>query len=157
MSGFNISLTPSRWASRALLLTALWPPLLLALTPMPWWALLLATPLLLACYSFGYRAFQQLQQAVSLALNRDGSVYWFDAAEAGANTAAPAQLCRGGLVSQWALRLNWQIGKDKRTYQRWIFADQCSSAEFRALARAINQQNWQQQHADNNPTPGGLK
>ena len=98
---------------------------------MPWWALLLATPLLLACYSFGYRAFQQLLPGVSLALNRDGSVYWFDA-EAGANTAAPAQLCRGGLVSQWALRLNWQIGKDKRTYQRWIFADQCSSAEFRA-------------------------
>ena len=124
---------------------------------MPWWALLLATALLLACYSFGYRAFQQLQQGVRLTLNPDGSVYWFDAAAAGGNTAAPAQLCHGGLVSQWALRLNWQTGKGKRAYQRWIFADQCSSAEFRALARAINQQNWQQHHADNNLKPGGLE
>lgn len=157
MSGFNISLTPSGWASRALLLTALWPPLLLALTPMPWWALLLATPLLLAGYSFGYQAYQQVQQARLLALNSDGSVYWFDPAETGGNTAAPAQVCHGGLVSQWAVRLSWRQSKEQRPYQRWIFADQCSSAEFRALARAINQQNWQQQHADNNLKPGGLE
>lgn len=124
---------------------------------MPWWALLLATPLLLAGYSFGYQAYQQVQQARLLALNSDGSVYWFDPAETGGNTAAPAQVCHGGLVSQWAVRLSWRQSKEQRPYQRWIFADQCSSAEFRALARAINQQNWQQHHADNNLKPGGLE
>ena len=145
MSASELVLTPSRWAQRVLMLTALWPLLLFWLVPMPWWALLFAVPLLFSSYWLGVRQYHQLRRQQALLLHNDGTVHWFTLPASAA--VVSGTLC-GGLVSQWAIKLCWQRDNSKAISQQWVFADQCPPAQFRALARAVNQANWQRQPAD---------
>jgi hypothetical protein len=119
-----------------LVLLALLPPLMLAGTPLPLlWSCLL-TPLWLWYYWQWYNQIHYLRCSSTLTLGNTGQLYWF-------NTGVVAgQLCRGGLVSQYAIKLRWQRLADNGYCQRWVFSDQCADAEFRALARAVTQQNW---------------
>jgi hypothetical protein len=115
------------------------------LVPMPWWALLLAAPLLFSGYWLGVKQYQQLRLSRALLLNSDGTVHWF--AVPASPAATSGRLC-GGLVSQWAIKLCWHRDNSKVISQNWVFADQCPPAQFRALARAVNQASWQRQQAD---------
>ncbi len=118
------------------MLLALLPLLVMAFTPAPWPALLLLALLCLWFYSSWYRMFLASRAEQRLTLQQD-RLHWFTPAQ------GAATLCRGGLVSQHMLKLCWLSDTDQRPQQRWLFADQCSDSEFRALARAINQCNWQ--------------
>ncbi|MGP9800302.1 protein YgfX [Rheinheimera sp. NSM] len=127
------------------MILALMPAFVLALTPMPllWW--FGVAPLLAGFYWLCYGQWQALQQSAALALQADGQLRWFGTA------LPPGKLSDAGLISQHAIRLCWRGETDKRHYQRWIFADQCPEADFRALARVINQRNWQSAAADTSP------
>ncbi|GAB60115.1 protein YgfX [Rheinheimera nanhaiensis] len=144
MSASELVLAPSRRAKMVLMLTALWPPLLFWLVPMPWWGLLVAMPLLFSGYWLGVKQYQQLCLSQALLLHNDGTVHWFTVP---ASPAAVSGILCGGLVSQWAIKLYWRRDNSKAISQRWVFADQCPPAQFRALARAVNQANWQRQPA----------
>jgi hypothetical protein len=141
VSGFNISLRPSAYAGRALALLALLPPLLLAVMPLPVLWLYLLTPLLLLFYWQWYGQLQRLKQGRMLALGSDGQLHWFEPHDA-AQPSQHGQLLPGGLVSQYALKLCWRAADNELRQYYWVFADQCPEAQFRALARAVNQQNW---------------
>ncbi len=118
---------------------AMLPPLIMALTPAPWPALLLFALLCLWFYTRWYQVFVASQQPQQLTLQQN-TLHWF-APPDGSST-----LCRGGLVSQHALKLCWLSANGQQRRQRWVFADQCSDTEFRALARAVNQCNWSGSH-----------
>lgn len=134
MSAYNIYLKPSHAYRGLLLLLALVPLLIMALTPAPLAVLVVLLLLCLWFYSAWYRLFAASHNSAYFTLVQD-CLHWQTPCY------GQTQLCRGGLVSQQVLRLNWQAGG--KIQQRWVFADQCSDEAFRALARAINQRNWQ--------------
>jgi len=119
-----------------LVLLALLPLPIMAVTPAPWPALLLLVLLCLWFYASWYRIFVASLKLQRLTLHQD-KLHWFVPAH------GSATLCRGGLVSQHMLKLCWLTDNGQGLMQRWVFADQCSDSEFRALARAVNQCNWQ--------------
>ncbi|MBU1310704.1 MAG: hypothetical protein KKE30_14380 [Gammaproteobacteria bacterium] len=135
MSAFNICLKPSRWYQAGLLLLAVLPVLIMALTPAPWPVLLLLAALCLWFYSSWYARFQASHATAQLTLQQD-RLHWFVPA------LGSATLCQGGVVSQHMLKLCWRQDNSQHPAQLWVFADQCSDSEFRALARAVNQCNW---------------
>lgn len=74
--------------------------------------------------------------ARGLSLQADGRLRWWQSEQ-------PAgQLIAGCLVSEFALLLRWRSDNNKRHLQ-WLLADQLSVADYRALARQLNQFNWQ--------------
>jgi hypothetical protein len=137
VSAYNLSLSASRWCQRGMMLLAALPVLVLAVTPLGGTGVMLVALVLLLFYWHWYGVLQQLQQSAALTITDNSQLHWFNSA------LPPGRLLPGGLVSQHMLRLQWQADTDQRCYRKWIFADQCSEAQFRALARAISQQNWQ--------------
>jgi len=120
-----------------MLLLAALPVLVLAVVPLNGGGVMLAAVLLPLFYWHWYGVLQQLRQSAALTITDSGQLHWF-------NISLPnGRLLPGGLVSQHMLRLQWQADTGERCYRKWIFADQCSELQFRALARAISQQNWQ--------------
>lgn len=137
MSAYNVSLSASRWCQRGMLLLAIVPVLTLAITPLGGAGVILVAVSLPLFYWYWYGVLQQLRHGASLTITDNSQLSWF-------NSALPAgRLLPGGLVSQHMLRLQWQADSDKRCHRKWIMADQCSEPQFRTLARAISQQNWQ--------------
>jgi len=137
VSAFNISLSASRYCLRGMFLLAALPVLALAVTPLGVSGVILVALVVPLFYWHWYKMWQQLHHGVALTVTDNSQVHWF-------NSALPAgRLLPGGVVSQHMLRLQWQAEPEQRCYRKWIFADQCSEAQFRALARAISQQNWQ--------------
>lgn len=141
MSAYNIALKPSRYCQYGLVVLTVLPALVLAVTPVPllWWLWLV--PVLLLFYCQCYAQWFALKQTAALALLADGQLRWFGVA------LPPGRLSDSGLISHYAIRLDW-LGEGQRRYRRWIFADQCPDADFRALARVVNQRNWQSAAAD---------
>lgn len=137
MSAYNISLSASRLCQRGMLLLAALPVAVLAVTPLGITGFIVAVLVLLLFYWHWYAVLQQLQQSDALTLTDNTQIFWFN------SNLPPGRLVSGGLVSQHMLRLQWQPETGQRCYRKWIFADQCSEPQFRALARAISQQNWQ--------------
>ncbi|MDR6981524.1 hypothetical protein J2X32_000132 [Rheinheimera pacifica] len=137
MSAYNLSLSASRLCQRGMLLLAALPVLVLAVTPLGVTGVILVAVVLPLFYWHWYGVLQQLQQSAALTLTDNSQLRWFN------SNLPPGRLLPGGLVSQHMLRLQWQADTDQRCYRKWIFADQCSEPQFRALARAISQQNWQ--------------
>ena len=137
MSAYNFSLAPSRWCQRGMLLLAAWPVPVLAVTPLGAAGVVLVAVLLPLFYWHWYGVLQQLRySSATLTITDNSQLHWFN------SNLPPGRLLPGGLVSQHMLRLQWQADTDQRCYRKWIFADQCSEMQFRALARAISQQNW---------------
>ncbi|WP_215396482.1 protein YgfX [Rheinheimera oceanensis] len=120
-----------------MLLLAAWPVPVLAVTPLGITGVVLVAVVLPLFYWHWYGVLQQLQQNAALTITDNSQLHWFN------SNLPPGRLLPGGLVSQHMLRLQWQADTDQRCYRKWIFADQCSEMQFRALARAISQQNWQ--------------
>ena len=142
MSAFNVVLTPSRYARLGLLLLALLPVLVLATHPLEggWrYALLMLS---FGYYWQCYSQFSQLEQSTIFTLTAQGRLQ-------SANASLPSgQLIAGGLVSQYVLKLCWRCDDGDVVHQRWIFADQCTDTEYRALARLVNQTHWQPRQAN---------
>jgi len=70
-----------------------------------------------------------------LYISAEGSVHWQPAYR------AAGQLSSRSLVTQWLIQLCWQDQHQKK-HVVWIFSDQLSSADYRALARHIQLQRW---------------
>lgn len=110
--------------------------MLVAFQPLPPVSLWLATPLLFALYWYGVCLYRHGPVAAGLSLQANGQLRWWQSEQ-------PAgQLVAGCLVSEFALLLRWQSG-DSRQHLQWLLADQLSVADYRALARQLNQFNWQ--------------
>ena len=141
MFAYSLAIQPSRWR-RYLLFT----PLLLALSV----ALLLPSAgiwlwsylLLLSLFAYyWWQHWSDRQTPVTLLLGEQGELRWLQC-----DTAA-GQLQADSLVLEWAIRLQWRTEPSRlcphgQLQQRWIFADQCSDDDFRALARSIRQRRW---------------
>lgn len=129
-------LSPSRYQRYGLLLLALLPLLVVAVLPVSLMWFLLLAPCLTLYYWQWHSYLQHLQRDVAFSINQLGELHWF---------APQLRHCQltGGLVSQHAILLRWQAMDTQHKGQRWIFADQCDDRSFRALARAINQHQWQ--------------
>lgn len=136
MSAYNLTLQPSQYVRRGLLLVAGTPPFVMAFSPLSAVWLIVLLPALLLFYRQWWHSWHSVNQPALLTLNTDGKLYWFGGA------VASGQLASGGLVSQYAVKLRWRRHTDQRVCQRWIFSDQCLPAQYSALARAITQQNW---------------
>ena len=148
MSAFNLQLKPSRAPCWALLALSLLPAVQLGLMPVQsngWWLLLVVLPLYFwQCH----RWFGQPGSTKHLVIAADNQLHWFAPEQGMSGKPALAQhglLQPGGRVSEWFIQLCWQqqtAAKPQRRYC-WILADQCSEAEYRALARIVTQLNWQ--------------
>lgn len=136
MSAYNIVIRPSSYAKTALILLAFTPALVLAFSPLTGFWLYILAVVSFSYYWQWFAQFQRLTVTATLALNLDGSVQWFG------KVAGSGNLSAGGLICPYALKLCWRDNLHNRLHQRWVFADQCSDQQFRALARAINQCNW---------------
>ncbi|KKO44515.1 hypothetical protein WG68_15310 [Arsukibacterium ikkense] len=115
---------------------------LFCIEPLPLVTLGLAAPFLCALFWLGISCYQQGPPAMGLTLNVDGQLRWWQ-------SALPAgQLMVGSLVSEYGLLLRWHDA-DNRQYQQWLLYDQLTIADYRALARQLNQVNWQGQSNSN--------
>ena len=140
MSAFNIQLKPSRSYLALMCGLAALPLVLLAVTPLSAAALCLLAVLCAGFYALWYDSVRQSRRLNTLTL--DGELlHWFTPATQ--KSVQQYRLLPGGLVSQVALRLCRQSVSDNQPSQFWVFADQCPPEQYRALARAINQLNWQ--------------
>lgn len=136
MSAYNIVIRPSRYAKAALILLAFMPALVLAFSPLTEFWLYIVAVASFTYYWQWFAQFQRLTVTATLALNLDGGLQWFG------KIAGSGNLSAGGLICPYALKLCWLDNLHHRLHQRWVFVDQCSDEQFRALARAINQCNW---------------
>lgn len=138
MFEYSLALSPSRWRRYLLLLPlllAVYPALLLPSSGLWLWGYLL---LLLIFALHWWQQWQLRHTHESLLIGEQGELRWLQ-------SKAPAgQLQADSLVLEWAIRLHWRTSASRRfprgqLLQRWIFADQCSDDDFRALARSIRQ------------------
>lgn len=137
MSGSSLVLKPSKWRCRALLLAAALLALLFLLLPLTAERYLPAWLVLTAWFYLLWQLAQQPLTATMLQLNTKGELRWF-----AANLPA-GQLQPDCLLSRYALQLSWR-DQDGKSWRRWLFADQLSDADYRALARQIRMLQWQQ-------------
>jgi hypothetical protein len=136
VSEFNLCLQPSRLAQRLLWLALPLPMLVLLANPVPIVTWLIVGPLILLYYFIWLRAVQRRQVSQQAALSVEGNLHWF------APINDRGRVKQGGLVSQYALRLNWYSDNQQQVLQQWIYYDQCLPNDYRALARVISQANW---------------
>lgn len=107
-----------------------------ALQPLPPLMLWLSAPFLFLLYRYLVILYRQTPVARGLSLQADGQLRWWQSDQPG------GQLMAGCLISEYALLLSWQ-SVNKQQHWQWLFADQLSAADYRALARQLNQFNWQ--------------
>lgn len=137
MSGCNVVIKPSAWRRGCLLVLGIMLFAMFCVQPLPLLALWLAAPLLCSLYWYGISIYRLGPVAKGLALQADGQLRWWQSERPG------GQLIAGCLVSEFGLLLRWQsIGNHQ--HQQWLLADQLNTADYRALARQLNQFNWQQ-------------
>lgn len=122
-------------AKTLMLALLLMPLLIMATVPLsPIWLLAMSAVLLLFYWQW-WGQFQRLAKTESFTLTAKGELHF----------VSPYRLVKltGGLVSTQAILLRGNIDSRNTSFQYWVFADQCSDAQFRALARAVNQCSWQ--------------
>jgi len=144
VSGCNVAIRGSVWRRRGLLALAFMLVLVFLLQPLPGLALWLASPLLFLVYWYGVRCYRQPRLAAGLSLQADGQLRWWQ------STLPGGALREGCLVSEFGLLLRWQ-SEHAQLHLHWLLADQLTATDYRALARRINQFNWQcaaTKHAD---------
>ncbi|MBV2130655.1 protein YgfX [Arsukibacterium indicum] len=136
MSGCNIAINPSVWRRYGLLVLAVMLFALVVSQPLTQLALWLAAPFVWALYWYGLTLYRQSPVASGLNLHASGQLNWWQSKH------PSGQLIAGCLVSEFALLLRWQCAGNKQ-HSQWLVADQLSAADYRALARQLNQFNWQ--------------
>ncbi|MAD74198.1 MAG: hypothetical protein CML20_05275 [Rheinheimera sp.] len=136
MSGCNVVIGNSVWRQRGILALAVMVFLLFVLQPLPGVAVGLAAPLLFVVYWYGIRCYRQPRVATGLSLQPDGQLQWWHSKLPG------GQLREGCLVSEFGVLVRWQC-QHAQLHLQWLLADQLTAADYRALARQLNQFNWQ--------------
>lgn len=134
----SVAIWPSRWRQYLLiapLLLAVSLALLLPSSGLWLWSYLVLLALF-AC--FWWQQWSELQISQSLLIGEQGELRWLQG-----DTPA-GQLQADSLVLEWAIRLHWRTAPSRvyprgHMQQRWLFADQCSDDDFRAIARSIRQ------------------
>jgi hypothetical protein len=98
-----------------------------------WWG---SVPMLAGCYWLLQR-WQQPLLASQLSLSEQGELRWLgDSLPAG-------QLLPQSLVCDWGIWLYW-LDNQQQTRHCWLYQDNFSNADFRALARHCQLVRWQQ-------------
>ena len=139
MSASDFCLKPGKTRGYLLLALASLPAAVVSTTALTLEQLAMAALPLVWFYWYWYRVWQHHKQPLLFSLSDNGELHW-------TATALPSgRLYRGGLVSQWVLKLNWRSSAGNQQFEKWIFPDQCSAEQYRALARALNQHNWPSQ------------
>lgn len=136
MSGSSLALKPSHWRRRALLSAAVLLTLLFLVLPLTAERYLLAWLVLTAWFYLLWQLALQPLAATMLQLSTDGELRWFAA------SLPSGQLQSDCLLSRYAVQLSWR-DNDGKIWRRWLFADQFSESDYRALARQIRMLQWQ--------------
>ena len=136
MSGCNVAICRSRWRQYGLLVLAIVVFLIFAIQPLSLLTLWLIAPFLWGLYWYGIILYQQKAVAKGLSVQANGQLRWLQSEQPG------GQLVAGCLVSELGLLVRWQNDNNQQ-YGQWLLADQLSVAHYRALARQLNQVNWQ--------------
>ncbi len=95
--------------------------------------------MLVACYLL----LQQWQQPLTtrmLSLAHSGELYWLG------SQLPQGMLLPQSLVCSWGIWLYWQDAQHN-IHQRWLYQDNFSNADFRALARHCQLIRWQPRDA----------
>lgn len=130
MSEFSLAVKPSslrRYLLLALLLASI---LVFAATPLPLSWRLILLPLWAVFFWYWLRLWQQPVIASVLFID-DNKLHWLD------SNLPAGMLCRGGVVGQYASLLCWDDGLSGKKQSVWLFYDQFSEGDYRALARCI--------------------
>lgn len=135
-SAYSLTLRPSRWRAVPYALSLLAIVSVCLLLPLLWWQLLLISPLLVAALYRQLRGWQQDLPIVMLTLQPHGRIRFLHDAK------PPGQLLAQSLVCGWGFWLYW-LDDDGRQHQMWLYRDNFSEADGRALARACTERRWQ--------------
>jgi hypothetical protein len=135
---YSLAIQPSCWRRYLLfapLLLALSLALLLPSSGLWLWSYLLLLSLFAGVW---WQQWSERQTQVSLLIGEQGELRWLQC------DIPAGQLQADSLILEWAIRLHWRTAPSRsypagQLQQRWIFADQCSDDDFRALARSIRQ------------------
>lgn len=139
VSAFSLTLRPSRWRTVPYALSLLAVVLACLVLPLPGWQLLLISPLPVFVLYRQVRAWQQPLPIRMLTIQQDGLIrFLHDVKPAG-------QLLPQSLVCGWGFWLYWQDDEQK-VHQLWLYRDNFSEADGRALARACTERRWQTQN-----------
>lgn len=100
-----------------------------------WWLYLSSLPMVVACYWL-LQQWQQPLTTTMLSIANNGELCWL-------GDHLPAGFLRPqSLVCSWGIWLYWQDDQ-QRLHQYWLYQDNFSTADFRALARHCQLVRWQ--------------
>jgi hypothetical protein len=136
----SLALRPSRWRHLAYsggLLLIFASVLVLPVTG--WWLWLSSVPMLAACYLL-LQQWQQTLTITMLSIANTGELRWLG------DPLPPGILLPQSLICSWGIWLYWQDAQHN-IHQRWLYQDNFSIADFRALARHCQLIRWQQRIA----------
>ena len=89
---------------------------------------------------FLLQKWQQQLPATLLLVSVKGDIHWLG------DALAAGQLLPQSLVCHWGIWLYWRDAQ-QQTHQLWLYQDNFSQADFRALARHCQLVRWQQRAA----------
>ena len=135
MSGSSFYIRPSRYRRIALLAVSLLGSAIVLTLPLQGIWYLPAALLLLAFFYLLLQYWAAPGVSGIMHLSQEGALHW----QQSANPAG--QLTADCLLNPWYVQLHWQdeVGQLQRCF---LFADQLSASDYRALARLIQLQRW---------------
>ncbi len=118
-----------------LLVAGLWAAVVFLLLPLAGNSYWPAALLLTLWFYLIIRAWQHPFSRAILHIDSAGAVRWQHA------SLPSGQLSHRGLINTLLLQLHWYDEKG-RNHRLWLFSDQLSKADYRALARQLQIQRW---------------
>lgn len=137
-SAFSLALKPSRWRALPYGLSLLAVILLCLLLPLSGVQLLILSPLLVFWLYRQLQCWQQPMFCQMLTLDENGRIRFF------ADVKPAGQLLGQSLVCGWGFWLYWR-DDEAVVHQLWLYRDNFSESDGRALARVCAQSRWQKQ------------
>lgn len=135
MSACSIAITASRYRQYALLAAGLWLSVIFLLLPLSGQGYLWGLLFLTLWFYLLLAAWQQPFRSAVLCLDEQGALQW-------QQVSLPAgQLCQRSLITHVLLLLEWHDEQGQR-YRFWLFKDQVTAQDYRALARQLQLQRW---------------
>lgn len=134
-SAFSLALQPSRWRALPYGLSLLALILLCLLLPLSGWQLLLCSPVFILWLYWQLQRWQQPLNCRMLTLDENGRIRFF------ADVKPAGQLLQHSLVCAWGFWLYWRDDEGV-VHQLWLYRDNFSESDGRALARACVQSRW---------------
>ncbi|WP_423185620.1 protein YgfX [Alishewanella sp. d11] len=135
MSECSIFIRKSRYRQYALLLAGCYLGVLFVLLPLAGLSYLFAGCLLIAWFYLLLRAWPQPVTQIILYLDDEGLMHWQP------SLLADGKLSEGSFITALCLRIEWLDWQGKR-HRFWLFKDQVSEQDYRAVARQLQLQRW---------------